>query len=96
MYKLKKKGIEYMREIIESLNDMSGQEVKIYTDHKLFGKQQIEMQLEPETDLGVGFCCKGQSIYIENDDIVDYKVDKNNIVMNGSLMKIHIVQKISK
>ena len=81
-----------MREIIEALNEIMGQEVKIYTDHKLFGKQQIEMNFEPEIELGVGFRCKGQAIYIDENDIVGYTINENDIVINGTLMSIRIVK----
>lgn len=82
-----------MREkIVEALNKTIGQRVKIYTGHKLFGKQQIEMEFEPETELGVGFRCREQVIYIDNDDIISYKISKNDIVINGTLMNIHIVK----
>ena len=81
------------KDIIEALKEIVGQEVKIYTDHKLFGKQQIEMEFEPETELGLGFCCKGQSIYIDENDIVDCKINDNEIVINGILMSIRIVKR---
>ena len=82
-----------MREkIVEALKETIGQEVRIYTDHKLFGAQQIEMEFEPEMELGVGFRCKEQAIYIDENDIVGYKIDSNEIVINGSLMSICIMK----
>ena len=82
-----------MREkIVEVLNETLGQEVKIYTDHKLFGKQQIEMEFEPETELGVGFRCREQAIYIDENDIVGYAINDNEIIIDGVLMSIHIVK----
>ena len=82
-----------MREkIVEALKEIVGQEVKIYTEHKLFGRQQIEIEFEPETELGIGFRCKDQSIYIDENDIVGYEIDENEIVIDGTLMSIHIVK----
>lgn len=85
-----------MREIIEALNEIMGQEVKIYTDHKLFGKQQIEMPFVPETEMGLGFRCRDQVIYIDKNDIVGCKIDDNNIVIDGSLMSMHIVKGLNR
>ena len=85
-----------MREIIEALNEIMGQEVRIYTDHQLFGRQQIEMEFEPETELGIGFRCKGQAIYIDENDIVGHKINDNEIVIDGVLMSIHIIKKHSQ
>ena len=79
-----------MRQIIETLNKIVGQNVVIYTDHKLFGKQHIEMQFVPETEIGIGFQCKEQSIYIDKDDVIDYEISDSDIVINGKLMCIHI------
>lgn len=79
------------KKIVEALNEIIGQEVKIYTFHKLFGKQQIEMEFEPETELGVGFRCKEQAIYIDENDIVGYEINENEVIINGDLMGIRIV-----
>ena len=82
-----------MREkIVEALKEIIGQEVKIYTEHKLFGTQQIEMEFEPEIELGIGFRCKGQAIYIDENDIVEYKINDNDMIINGTLMSIRIVK----
>lgn len=81
--------------IVEELNKIKGQDVKIYIDHKLFGKQQIEMAFDPETELGVGFRCKNQSIYINENDIINYEINDNSIVVNGELMCIRI-EKLNK
>ena len=86
-----------MREkIVEALKETIGQEVEIYTEHKLFGKQKIEMEFEPETELGVGFRCKDQAIYIDENEIVGYKINDNEIVIDGALMSIHIINKANK
>ena len=81
--------------IVEELNKIKGQGVKIYIDHKLFGKQHIEMAFDPETELGVGFRCKNQSIYINENDIINYEINDNSIVVNGELMCIRI-EKLNK
>lgn len=83
--------MKYMREIIEALNKLKGKAVDIYTEHKLFGKQHIQMDLEPETEIGLGFRCRDQVIYIDTDDVVDYCVGDNKITINGSRMSISVV-----
>ena len=81
-----------MREIIEVLNALKGKYVDIYTTHTLFGGQHIKMILDPEVDLGVGFRCNGQVIYIERNDILGYCKEKNGITINGNMMTIRIVK----
>lgn len=81
-----------MREIIKSLNGIKGENVNIHTVHKLFGEQHIEMKFKPETEIGLGFHCKEQVIYIDNDDVIDYCVEDDKIVINGSMMCITIVK----
>ena len=83
-----------MRQIVETLQDIKGKQVDIYTDHKLFGKQHVAMEFEPETEIGLGFKCKGQTIYIDNNDIIDYSIENNVIVIDGKLMCIKIVKSI--
>ena len=78
------------QKIVKELNKIKGQDVKIYIDHKLFGKQQIEMSFNPETELGVGFRCKNQSIYINENDIVGFEINDHSITINGDLMHICI------
>ena len=81
-----------MREIIKALNLLTGEFVDIYTDHKLFGKQHIQMQFEPETELGSGFRCKGQRIYIDHDDVTGYTITNEKIVVYSKLMRITIIK----
>ena len=81
--------------IVEELNKIKGQDVKIYIDHKLFGKQQIKMVFDPETELGIGFRCKNQSIYINEADIVDCEINEYSVIINGDLMCIRI-EKLSR
>ena len=80
-----------MGQIIEALYGIKGKKVNVYTDHKLFGTQHINMVFDPETGLGLGFKCKGQSIYVDMDDIVSCNVEDGKIVINGSMMSILIV-----
>ena len=80
-----------MRQIIEALQGIKGKDVNIYTDHILFGKQHIKMEFDPEIEIGVGFRCKGQSIYINKDEIVDYCIEKKKIVIRGAMMHIMII-----
>lgn len=80
-----------MREIIEALKGMEGEMVDIYTRHKLFDKQHIQMKFVPETEVGWGFRVYGQAIYIDKDDVVSYEVDDGRIVINGNRMTIKII-----
>lgn len=82
-----------MREIIRALNGFKGETVDIYTDHKLFGKQHIVMDFDPETDAGLGFRCKGQAIYVDNGDIDSCCADSKVIVIVGSVMSIVVVKR---
>lgn len=83
-----------MREIIEALMEISGEYVEIYTEHKLFGKQHVQMEFAPETEIGLGFRCKGQAIYIDKNDVIDYYVGDKEIGIKGTMMciKIRIVK----
>lgn len=83
-----------MGQIIEALKGLRGKNVNIYTDHKLFGKQHIQMKFEPETEIGLGFRCKEQVIYINNNDIINYCIEGNKIIINGKLMRISIIETI--
>ena len=81
-----------MRQIVEALTKLQGENVDIYTDHKLFGKQHMQMKFKPETEIGIGFHYKEQIIYIDNDDIVDYYIENNKIIINGQVMHISITK----
>lgn len=80
-----------MRELIEVLNTLKGKYVNIYTSHKLFGPQHVEMEFEPETEVGIGFRCRDQVIYIDKEDIVDYQIDDNVVTITGKMMHIRVV-----
>ena len=79
-----------MREIIEILNKTKGENVTIHTIHKLFGEQHIKMEFCPETENGLGFRCREQLIYIEYNDIVDWAIKDDGIIINGEIMQIVI------
>ena len=81
-----------MRQIIKVLKAIKGKYVNVYTNHKLFGKQHLQMVFEPETEVGFGFHFRDQIIYIEKDDMVSYEINNEHIVINGSMMSIKIVQ----
>lgn len=81
-----------MRQIVEALESIKGKNVNIYTKHKLFGKQHIQMIFEPETEVGFGFHVRDQVIYIKKDDVTSYEINNEHIVINGSMMSIKIVQ----
>lgn len=67
--------------------------VDIHTEHKLFGKQHIQMKFVPETEIGLGFRCNEQIIYIDNDNLVDYYVENDKVIINGKMMSIKIVKR---
>ena len=88
---LDEKGRKNMRQLIKALNEIEGANVDIHTEHKLFGKQHIQMKFVPETEAGWGFCVRGQAIYIDKDDIVSYDIDNEKVEINGKMMSIKII-----
>lgn len=80
-----------MRQLIDALKEIEGENVDIYTSHKLFGGQHIQMKFVPETEAGWGFRVRGQAIYIDKDDVVSYEVGNGNVIINGNMMTIKIV-----
>lgn len=81
-----------MRQVIEALKETTGANVNIYTEHVLFGKQHIKIKFQPETEIGLGFYCKDQIIYIDHNDVVGYDITNNKIVINGKMMHIIIIK----
>ena len=88
---LDEKGEKNMRQLIDALKEIEGENTDIYTNHKLFGGQHIQMKFVPETEAGWGFRVHGQAIYIDKDDVVSYEVDDGRIVINGNRMTIKII-----
>lgn len=80
-----------MRQLIDALKETKGKNVDIYTEHKLFDKQHIQMKFVPETEAGWGFRVYGQAICIDKDDIVSYEIENGKIIVNGSKMTIKII-----
>ena len=80
-----------MRQIFEALRETKDKMVDIYTEHKLFGKQHIQMKFVPETEAGWGFRVRGQAIYIDKDDVVSYDVSNRKVEIQGKMMRIKIV-----
>lgn len=80
-----------MRQLIDALKEIKGENVDIYTSHKLFGGQHIQMKFVPETEAGWGFRVRGQAIYINKDEVVSYEVGNRDIIINGNMMTIKIV-----
>jgi hypothetical protein len=80
-----------MRQLIDALKEIEGENTDIYTEHKLFDKQHIQMKFVPETEAGWGFRVYGQAIYIDKDDVVSYEVDDGRIIINGNRMTIKII-----
>ena len=79
-----------MMELKEVLEKMKGEYVNIYTRHRLFGTQHIRMRFDPEIELGYGFRCKGQSIYIRENELVDYLIIDNRVIIIGENIEINI------
>lgn len=79
-----------MTTIINALKNIKGRQARVYIDHQLFGKQNICLKFQPETEIGLGFHCNDQIIYIEKNDVLGYNITDNEIAINGSLMNIKI------
>lgn len=79
-----------MEELKEALENMRGKCVDIRTRHRFFGDQNIQMRFEPEIELGYGFCCRGQRIYIRKDELTTYSIKDNDIIIFGDNMEIDI------
>jgi hypothetical protein len=80
-----------MGQILEALRETKDKNVDIYTEHKLFGKQHIQMKFIPETETGWGFRVRGQAIYIDKDDVVSYDINNGKVEINGKMMSIKII-----
>ena len=80
-----------MRQLIDALKEIEGENTDIYTSHKLFGGQHIQMKFVPEIEAGWGFRVRGQAIYINKDEVVSYEVGNRDIIINGNMMTIKIV-----
>ncbi len=81
-----------MIELTDALEQMRGEYVDIYTKHRFFGSQHIQMKFDPETQKGFGFHCKGQSIYIGDNEVVGYNIENSKVIVKGKDMTIEIVQ----
>lgn len=88
---LDEEGEKNMRQLIDALKEMKGKTADIYTEHKFFDGQHIQMKFVPEIEAGWGFRVHGQTIYIDKDDVVSYEVDDGRIVINGNRMTIKII-----
>lgn len=76
--------------LINALKNLERRQVNVFTEHQLFGKQNICLEFKPETEIGFGFHCKDQVIYIDKDDVVSYNITDNEITIDGSLMRMRI------
>lgn len=79
-----------MIELKETLEEMRGKYVDIYTEHKFFGSQHIKMKFEPETKIGYGFHCGEQIIYIRDNEVVSYIIKEHGVNINGRNTIINI------
>lgn len=82
-----------MRQLIDALKEMKGKTADIYTEHKFFEGQHIQMKFVPEIEAGWGFRAHGQAIYIDKDNVVSYEVDDGRIIINGNRMTIKIISR---
>lgn len=82
-----------MRQLIDALKEIKGEIVDIYTEHKFFDGQHIQMKFVPETEVGFGFRVHEQAIYIDKDDVASYEIDDGRISINGSRMTIKIISR---
>lgn len=87
------RGEKNMRQLIDALKEIKGEIADIYTEHKFFEGQHIQMKFVPETEVGFGFRVHEQAIYIDKDDVVSYEVDDGRIAINGSRMTIKIISR---
>ena len=69
------------------------QQLPFFTEHQLFGEQSICLKFKPETEIGIGFYCKDQIIYIDKGDVMNYNITNNTIIINGKSMRMKIVIK---
>lgn len=90
---LDEEGEKNMRQLIDALKEMKGKTTDIYTEHKFFEGQHIQMKFVPEIEAGWGFRVHGQAIYIDKDDVVSYEVDDGRIIINGNRMTIKIISR---
>lgn len=88
---LDEEGEKNMRQLIDALKEMKGKTADIYTEHKFFEGQHIQMKFVPEIEAGWGFRVYGQVICIDKDDIVSYEIENGKIIINGSKMTIKII-----
>lgn len=79
-----------MIDLTDAVEKMRGEYVNIYTKHRFFGSQHIQMKFDPETEIGYGFNCKGQTIYIKKNNIIGYNIEDSKITINGNDMSIEI------
>lgn len=82
-----------MTKLTDALEKIRGEYVDIYTKHRFFGSQHIQMKFDPETEKGFGFHCKGQSIYIGDNEIVEYDIENSKVIINGNDISIEIIKR---
>lgn len=80
-----------MRDLMWALENIRGKSVNIYTKHKLFGDQHIQTKFIPEIKKGFGFCGVENSVYIRQNEMIDYNIKDNEIVINGANMEMKII-----
>ena len=90
---LDEEGEKNMRQLIDALKEMKGKTADIYTEHKFFEGQHIQMKFVPEIEVGWGFRVHGQAIYIDKDVVVSYEVDDGRFIINGNRMTIKIISR---
>lgn len=73
-----------MEKLKKALKELEGKCVDIHVQHVLFGGQCLKFkEFIPVTDIGIGFKCRNQEIYIPYDQVIDYSIEKRMIMING-------------
>ena len=73
-----------MEKLKKALEELEGKCVDIHVQHTFFGEQNVKIKkFIPVTDVGIGFKCRNQEVYIPHDQVKDYKIEKYMITING-------------
>lgn len=82
-----------MKRIKCELENMKGKHVDIYTRHYLFDSQNLEAEaFIPITDIGIGFQCGDQKIYIKENEVESYDIKEDRIIINGQEMVMMFIK----
>ena len=71
--------------------NMEGKTVWIHTKHRLWGENYYKMVFAPYTEKGYGFYCRGQNIYVPNEELAVWVRGKDNVTLKSKDMEINIL-----